>query len=180
MHEPLEVSPEETAACGAAAATEQFQKVCEILDRHGRNPARLIPILQEVQAEYHYLPEEVLTFIATSIDVPPARIFGVATFYAHFTLKPKGKHVIRLCDGTACHVRNSIPILEALRKRLGVTAEHNTSDDMLFTLETVSCLGACGLAPVVVVDDDVHGQMTPAKAVDVVDAIIAREKGGAQ
>lgn len=180
MHESLEVTADAAAGCGVPAATEQFQKVCAILDRHGRNPARLIPILQEVQEEYRYLPEEVLTFIATSLDVPPARIFGVATFYAHFTLKPKGKYVVRLCDGTACHVRGSIPILEALHKRLGVTAEQNTTADMLFTVETVSCLGACGLAPVVVVNEEVHGLMTAAKAVEVIDAIIASEKGGAQ
>lgn len=179
MHEQLTTLPAAEAS-DVPAATEQFNKVCEILDRHGRNPARLIPILQEVQEEYRYLPEEVLTFIATSLDIPPARIFGVATFYAHFTLKPKGKYVVRLCDGTACHVRNSIPILEALQKRLGLTAERNTSPDMLFTVETVSCLGACGLAPVVVVNEEVHGLMTPAKALDVVDAIVAREKGGAQ
>ena len=150
-------------------------KVCEILDRHQRNSARLIPILQEVQSEYRYLPEEVLTFVATSLGLPPARVFGVATFFSHFTLKPRGKHTIRLCDGTACHVRDSIAILEALYDRLKINATKNTTPDMLFTVETVSCLGACGLAPVVVVDEEVHGQMTPAKAVELVDAIIAKE-----
>lgn len=156
-------------------AAAQFGKVCEILDRFDRSPAKLIPILQAVQAEYRYLPEAILTFVATALDLPPARVFGVATFYAHFTLKPKGKHVVRLCDGTACHVRGSIAILEALRQRLGLTAEQDTTPDLLFTVETVSCLGACGLAPVVVVDDKVHGQVTPEKAVAVVDAILAQE-----
>jgi NADH-quinone oxidoreductase subunit E len=88
-----------------------FAKVCEILDLNGRQPGRLIPILQQVQEEYRYLPEEILTFVATSLGLPPARVFGVATFYAHFTLKPKGKYTIRLCDGTACHVRQSTGIL---------------------------------------------------------------------
>ncbi len=100
---------------------------------------------------------------------------GVATFYAHFTLEPKGKHVIRLCDGTACHVKNSVPILEALRSRLGVTEKNRTTPDMLFTVETVACLGACGLAPVLVIDDEVHGQMTPQRAVGLVEEIVAKE-----
>jgi NADH-quinone oxidoreductase subunit E len=159
----------------APTGARQFAKVCEILDRHERQSARLIPILQEVQAEYRYLPEEVLTFVATSLGLPPARVFGVATFFSHFTLKPRGKYTIRLCDGTACHVRDSIAILDSLYDRLKLSASRNTTPDMLFTVETVSCLGACGLAPVVVVNEEVHGQMTPAKAVELVDAIVAKE-----
>lgn len=154
----------------------QFEKVCEILDRYDRNPAKLIPILQLVQEEYRYLPEEVLTYIATSLGLPPARVYGVATFYAHFALQPKGKYVIRLCDGTACHVKKSIPILEALQKKLGLSDTNKTTADMLFTVETVSCLGACGLAPVMVINDDVHGQMTPENAVALVDEIVAKEE----
>lgn len=155
--------------------SRKFTKVCEIVDRFGRDKSKLIPILQSVQEEYRYLPEEVLTFVATSLDVPPASVFGVATFFAHFTLNPRGKYVIRICDGTACHVKHSIPILEALRERLGITAKQNTSTDMLFTIETVSCLGACGLAPVVVINDEVHGQMTKEKAVALVNEIIEKE-----
>lgn len=154
----------------------QFEKVCEILDRHDHDPAKLIPILQQVQDEYRYLPEEVLTYVATSLGLPPARVYGVATFYAHFALEPKGKYIIRLCDGTACHVKKSIPILEALRKRLGLSETKNTTADMLFTVETVSCLGACGLAPVVVINDEVHGQSTPEKAVALIDQIMASEE----
>jgi NADH-quinone oxidoreductase subunit E len=104
-------------------------------------------------------------------------VFGVATFYSHFTLKPKGKYTFRLCDGTACHVRDSVSILEALYKRLGVDAKRNTTPDMLFTVETVSCLGACGLAPVVVVNDEVHGLMNPQKTLQLVDDILAKEGG---
>lgn len=153
----------------------QFNKVCEILDRYERDPAKLIPILQLVQDEYRYLPEEVLTYIATSLSLPPAKVYGVATFYAHFALEPKGKYVIRLCDGTACHVKKSIPILEALRERLGLSDKVKTTPDMLFTVETVSCLGACGLAPVMVINDDVHGQMTPEQAVVLIDEIAVKE-----
>lgn len=154
----------------------RFEKVCAILEQNGNQPQRLIPILQAVQEEYRYLPEDVLTFVATGLDVPPARVFGVATFYSHFALEPKGKYCIRLCDGTACHVKRSIPILEAIRKRLHLTSKRCTTGDMLFTVETVACLGACGLAPVVVINEEVHGQMTPAAAVQMIDEIVEREK----
>jgi NADH-quinone oxidoreductase subunit E len=135
----------------------------------------LIPILQAVQLEYQYLPEEVLTFVATSLDLPPARVFGVATFYAHFALEPKGKHVIRLCDGTACHVKQSLPILSAIHEMLGTSEKQKTSLDALFTVETVACLGACGLAPVVVIDEQVYGGMSPERAVALVDEIKTQE-----
>lgn len=160
---------------GASERTRKFARICEIVERHGRRPARLIPILQEIQDEYRYLPEEVLVLVATSLDLPVSRVFGVATFYAHFTMKPKGKYVVRLCDGTACHVKQSEPILHRLRERLGLEKGEETTDDMLFTVETVSCLGACGLAPVVVINEDVHGQQTPESAVALVDEIAARE-----
>jgi len=158
----------------------QFQAVCKTLERHGHQASQLIPILQAVQAEYHYLPQDVLNYVAVALDVPPARVFGVATFYAHFALEAKGKYVVRTCDGTACHVKQSIPILEALRKKLGVTEAKKTTPDMLFTVETVACLGACGLAPVMVVNEDVHGQMTPAAAVQVIDEIQKREQAAAR
>lgn len=153
----------------------KFNRVCEILDQNGRNPARLIPILQEVQEAYRYLPEEIMTFVATALHLPPAHVFGVATFYAHFTLEPKGKHVLRLCDGTACHVRHSMPILEALYRKLGLNDKRRTTPDMLFTIEVVSCLGACGLAPVLVVNDEVYGQVSPEQAVGLVDELIKQE-----
>jgi NADH-quinone oxidoreductase subunit E len=158
-----------------ADRAEKFEKVCGILDRHARRASSLIPILQAIQHEYHYLPEEVLTYVATSLDVPAARVYGVATFYAHFALQPKGKHVIRMCDGTACHVKQSIPVLNALRQKLGTTETSQTTPDMLFTIETVACLGACGLAPVIVIDEQVHGQITPQRALALVDEIKAQE-----
>jgi NADH-quinone oxidoreductase subunit E len=150
--------------------------IAAILEKHGRKPSRLVPILQDVQEKFRYLPPDVLTQVARSLNIAPARVFGVATFYAHFAIKPKGKHLVRLCDGTACHVKDSVPILDALRKRLGVDAKNPTTPDLLFTVETVACLGACGLAPVVVIDDQVHGQMTPASAVAAVEVIIAQER----
>jgi NADH-quinone oxidoreductase subunit E len=154
-------------------SSRKFDRVVEILESNHRDPARLIPVLQQVQEFYRYLPEEVLAFIATSLALPPSHVFGVATFYAHFTLVPKGKHLFRLCDGTACHVRGSQPILEALYKELKLSDTKQTTDDMLFTVETVSCLGACGLAPVLVVDEKVYGSMTPEEAVKLVQEIKA-------
>ncbi len=155
-----------------------FGKVCDILDHYHRDPRKLIPILQAVQEEYRYLPEDILTFVATSIDLPPARVYGVATFYSHFTLQPKGKYVVKLCDGTACHVKGSERILDHIRSHLGLKDDQTTTPDMLFTVETVSCLGACGLAPVVVINERVHGQVTPDHARELLDEI--RKNEGAQ
>jgi NADH-quinone oxidoreductase subunit E len=153
----------------------KFERVCQIMDENRRSPGRLIPILQSIQEEYRYLPEEILTLVATSLGLSPAKVFGVATFYSHFTLKPKGKYIIRICDGTACHVKQSDGILAALREELGLGGAATTTPDLLFTLETVSCLGACGLAPVLVINDDVYGQMTPGAARELIQRIIAQE-----
>ena len=153
----------------------KFERVLEIVDHNGRNSARLIPILQAVQAEYRYLPEEILTFVATSLGISPARVFGVATFYSLFTLKPKGKYLIRVCDGTACHVKQSLDLHDAIKKRLKLDGEKDTTSDMLFTLETVNCLGACGLAPAMVINEDVYGQLTPERASEIINDIILKE-----
>lgn len=166
---------EDGSVCQAAHSSQPFQKICTILEKFERNPAKLIPILQAIQEEYRYLPEEVMTFVATSLGLSPAKVYGVATFYSHFALQPKGKHIIRICDGTACHVKRSSDILRYLNERLGLGEGKQTSGDMLFTVETVSCLGACGIAPVVIIDEEVHGQMTPDKVGVVLDAILAKE-----
>lgn len=157
--------------------SRQFGKVCGILEKYAYDSSKLIPILQLVQEEYRYLPEEVLVFIATSLNIPPARVYGVATFYSHFALEAKGKYVIRVCDGTACHVKGSMNLVGIIQEKLGLDNNKKTTPDMLFTLETVSCLGACGLAPVMVINDEVHGQMTTEKTNEVIDEIIAMEKG---
>lgn len=135
----------------------------EIVARH-QERLPIVAILQDIQEEYRYLPKEALLYLADSINVSIAKIYSVATFYENFSLEPKGKYVIKICDGTACHVRKSIPILNALRKELGLTEDKKTTDDQLFTVETVSCLGACGLAPVMTVNDKVYPAMTPESA----------------
>lgn len=141
-----------------------FTVIDAILEKHGKNPQAIIAILQEIQEHFHYLPREIFEYLANELDIPEARIFSVATFYENFSLEPKGKYVIKICDGTACHVRRSIPILERLRSELGLSESKKTTDDLNFTVETVSCLGACGLAPVLTVNDVVHSAMTPDKA----------------
>jgi len=159
----------------APQVARHFAAVLRIVEQFGYDESKLVPILQAVQEEYRYLPQEVMTFVATSLDIPPARVFGVATFYSHFALEPKGKYVIKVCDGTACHVKGSRDLVDALQDRLKLPKGKKTTPDMLFTLETVSCLGACGLAPAVVINEDVHGQMTPTGVVALIDGIYAEE-----
>lgn len=142
-----------------------YEKAEEILTAYGHNPSSLIAIMQDIQKEYRYLPQSILEYIAKGLDISIAKVFSVATFYENFSLEPKGTYIIRICDGTACHVRKSIPILNALRKELGLSDKKHTTDDMMFTVETVSCLGACGLAPVLTVNDKVYSTMTPEKAI---------------
>ncbi|MGE4385694.1 MAG: NADH-quinone oxidoreductase subunit NuoE [Endomicrobiaceae bacterium] len=154
----------------------KFDRVCQILEENGKDKAKLIPILQAVQDVYRYLPEEMLAFIASSLNISPARVYGVATFFSHFTLKPKGKHIIKVCDGTACHVKKSTLLIDAVKTKLKLGASETTTKDMLFTIETVSCLGACGLAPVMVIDNDVHGQVTPEKVSKLIDDIMKQEE----
>lgn len=150
-----------------------FSVVDEILSRHEKAELSTISILQDIQDYYHYLPKEIFPYVAKEIGVGEARLYGVATFYENFSLEPKGKYVIRCCDGTACHVRGSLPILDQLRKTLGLSEEKKTTDDLNFTVETVSCLGACGLAPVITVNGVVHPAMTPEKALDLLDELKA-------
>ncbi len=140
------------------------EKLDEILAAHDYNPSLVIAVMQDIQREYRYLPEAALCYVAKKLKISEAKIYGVATFYENFSLEPKGKYVIKVCDGTACHVRNSAPLLAEIRAQLGVSAEKPTTDDMMFTVETVSCLGACGLAPVCTVNDVVYPAMTPEKA----------------
>ncbi len=150
-----------------------FSVVDEILSQHEKAELSTISILQDIQDYYHYLPKEVFPYVAKAIGVGEARLYGVATFYENFSLEPKGKYVIRCCDGTACHVRGSLPILDQLRKTLDLSEEKKTTDDLNFTVETVSCLGACGLAPVITVNGVVHPSMTPEKALDLLDELKA-------
>jgi NADH-quinone oxidoreductase subunit E len=153
----------------------QFESVLSIIENYNHDKARLITILQKVQHEYRYLPEEVLTYVATALDMPIAEVYGVATFYAHFTLVPKGKYVIKVCNGTACHVKGAMSLVDVLFKKLKLNEQKTTTDNMLFTVETVSCLGACGLAPVMVINEKVYGQVDNKKAEEIIEKLIQEE-----
>ncbi len=136
-------------------------KLDEIINMYEGKKSNLIAILQKVQEVYKYLPEDAMIYIGTKLEgLSPATVYGVATFYAQFSLEPKGKYEIKVCDGTACHVRGSMPVLNAIKARLNLTDGQMTTNDGMFSLETVSCLGACGLAPVVVINGKVYPQMT--------------------
>ena len=154
---------------------EEISSLDEILKRHNYDSSSVIAVMQDIQKKYRYLPQEALTYIAKALHLSEAKVYGVATFYENFSLDPKGRYVIKVCDGTACHVRKSVPILEEFRNVLGLSEDKPTSDDMLFTLETVSCLGACGLAPVCTVNDHVHPAMTPEKAREIIEDIRKKE-----
>ena len=145
-----------------------YKKTDEIISRYVREQKSLIPIMQDIQAEFRYLPAELLSYVAKQINITEAQAYSVATFYENFSFEAKGKYVIKVCDGTACHVRHSTPVLEALWKELGLSKKKHTTDDMLFTVETVSCLGACGLAPTLMVNEQVYPSMTPEKAIELI------------
>lgn len=147
---------------------QETARLDAILADHEYLATKVIAVMQDIQKEYRYLPEEALCYVAERLKISEAKIYGVATFYENFSLEPKGKFVIKVCDGTACHVRNSVPILNEFRTQLGVSASKPTTDDMMFTVETVSCLGACGLAPVCTVNDEVHPAMTPDKVREII------------
>lgn len=143
-----------------------YEIVEAIINKYNSNHDSVIAILQDVQSEYHYLPEPVLRMVAEHLELPLIQVYGVATFFKAFSLKPRGEHLIRVCVGTACHVRGAQSVLDEIKRQLGVGAGE-TTEDMMFTLETVNCLGACALGPVMVVDDEYYGEMTPKKAKEI-------------
>ena len=152
-------------------------KIDEIINSYEGKKTNLIAILQKVQEIYSYLPMEAMTYIGTKIEgLSPATVYGVATFYAQFSLEPKGKYVIRMCDGTACHVRGSMPVYNSVISRFNLKDGKFTTADGMFSVETVSCLGACGLAPVVVINEKVYPKMTTDAMKVILDDIISKER----
>ncbi|HIV66230.1 MAG TPA: NADH-quinone oxidoreductase subunit NuoE [Candidatus Mailhella excrementigallinarum] len=161
-------------ACQCSATGEfDLAPLMEILSEYKDNPkGALIPVLQKAQGVYGYLPKPVLETIARELRLTTAEVFGVVTFYAQFHLNPRGKHIIRVCQGTACHVRGGAKILEAVSEHLKVKPGETTRD-LEFTLETVACLGACGLAPVMMVDDNTHGRLNPLDIPGILDSYLS-------
>ena len=139
-----------------------LQVVCEIIERHGHQKASLIGILQDIQAKMNYLPRKALAQVSRSLDIPLTSIYEVATFYKAFSLEPKGRHTIQVCLGTACHVRGGARVLDYLENRLEVKSGETTKD-LAFTLESVNCLGACALGPMMVVDKKYYGKINTNK-----------------
>ncbi|TYO94934.1 NADH-quinone oxidoreductase subunit NuoE [Desulfallas thermosapovorans] len=156
------------AGCKCEQTQEsQYQRLQEVFEKYRNLKGALIPLLQEAQEIFGYLPGDVMKKISQEVGVPFSKTFGVATFYSQFHLKPRGRNIIRMCQGTACHVRGAGKVFDAVSTDLGVGRNEST-EDLRYTLETVACLGACGLAPVMMVNDDTHGRLTPDKAVAIV------------
>ena len=145
---------------------EVKQKLNEILSRYNGQRDELIPILQEAQEEFRYLPTEVMLEIARFLRVPESTVFGVSTFYAQFKFIPVGKQIVKVCRGTACHVRGAPRILDEIMRRLSIEPG-GTTEDMEYSLETIACFGSCALAPVMVVDETVYGRMTPSRVAQI-------------
>ena len=158
--------------CDCKGPQSDFSLLKGVLDEYASQPGSLITILQQAQDIYGYLPKDVMYHIAETVGVTPAEVVGVATFYSQFRLAPIGKYLIMSCQGTACHVRGGKNILEAVSKHLGIKAGE-TTPDLNFTLETVACLGACGLAPVMMVNENTHGRLTPEDIPAILDSYLA-------
>ncbi len=148
-------------------------KLDKIMTDYGYKKSNLIAMLQSVQQIYKYLPEEAITYIGAKVEgLSPATVFGVATFYAQFSLEPKGRYEIKVCDGTACHVRGSMPVLKAVKKKINLKDGKMTTEDGLFSLETVSCLGACSLAPAMVINGKIYPKMTEDAVSMIIDVLL--------
>jgi len=154
----------------------QERQLKEVIAKHINQDGGLMPILQEAQGIYGYLPIEVQTMIADGLGISLSEVYGVATFYSQFSLNPKGEHQISVCLGTACYVKGSDKILESVEKKLGIKSGECTPDG-LFSIDSCRCVGACGLAPVMLVDDDVYGKVTPEQVDKIIDSYI-NKKGG--
>ena len=151
------------------SSEKAWEQLAVLLDKYRGTKGSVIPVLQKAQDIFGYLPKDVLVHISKEIDVPISQIYGVVTFYAQFHLAPRGENIIRSCQGTACHVRGAKAVLVSIKEKLGLKDGQATTPDLKFTLETVACIGACGLAPVFMVNDDTHGRLTPESVGPILD-----------
>lgn len=149
-----------------------------ILDAYEKGDGNIISLLQDIQTEVGYISEEAVYWFSERLDLPPSKFYGVATFYAQFHLKPRGKNIISVCCGTACHVKGGTKIAERIKKDLGLSSEGETTPDRRFTLEVVRCVGACSLAPVVIVNNKVYSEMTIDNASKLIKKLVKEEEGG--
>ncbi len=162
--------------CSEKVQDMRYVAFDKMLDKYYGSKGKIIPVLQETQDIFGYIPEDAIKTIAETLRIPSSDVYGVATFYGQFHLQVRGKNIVRVCTGTACHVQGSGKVLESINKSLGLSAGKLTTDDLLFTVEPVACLGACGMAPVIMINEDAYGRVSP----DDVPEILARyqEKEG--
>lgn len=156
--------------CGESVRDQRYTALKKTLSKYRHSTGKIIPVLQEIQDIFGYIPTDAIREVSRELKVPSSEIYGVVTFYGQFHLQARGKNIIRVCTGTACHVQGGGKIVEAITGYLGLKDGKMTSDDMMFTLEPVACLGACGMAPVMMVNEDAYGRLTP----DEIPAILAR------
>jgi NADH-quinone oxidoreductase subunit E len=149
----------------------------ELLEKYRGQRGTLIPLLQGTQAAYGYVPRDAMLGIARALGEPLSQVYGVATFYAQFRLVPRARNVVRVCHGTACHVSGASFVSQEIERKLGIVDGENT-EDMMFTIENVACLGACGMAPVMMINDRTYGKLTADKAVKAVSDFVAAQEGG--
>lgn len=154
------MSQQNCCCCGGNCVDERLEKIKKVIEEHKTVKGGLIPVLHQIQNTYGYLPEDVLKLVSQELNIPMAEIFGVASFYSYFSLEPKGEHIIRVCLGTACYVKGAQGLIDKISKELNVEVG-KTTEDGKFTLEATRCLGACGLAPVMVIGEKVYGRITP-------------------
>ncbi|MCX7950568.1 MAG: NADH-quinone oxidoreductase subunit NuoE [Clostridiales bacterium] len=154
------MSQQNCCCCGGNCVDERLEKIKKVIEEYKTVKGGLIPVLHQIQNTYGYLPEDVLKLVSQELNIPMAEIFGVASFYSYFSLEPKGEHKIRVCLGTACYVKGAQALIDKISKELNVEVG-KTTEDGKFTLEATRCLGACGLAPVMVIGEKVYGRITP-------------------
>lgn len=155
----------------------EIEKECQkILKKYLKEEGNIISILQDLQQKFGYIPREAVYWFSDRLNIPASNFFGVATFYSQFHLKPRGRHIITACCGTACHVKGADPVVHRLKEDLSLKNEEETTSDMQFTLESVACMGACSLAPVVRINKRVYGNMTPEAAIEILEEFKGRKR----
>ncbi len=161
--------------CGEIVQDMRYIALDKMLVKYRDTTGKIIPVLQETQEIFGYIPEDAIRIIAGSLKIPSSEIYGVATFYGQFHLQVRGKNIIRVCTGTACHVQGGGKILEAISKNLSLSGGKMTTDDLMFTLEPVACLGACGMAPVIMVNEDAYGRVSPEDVPEIIARYIEKD-----
>lgn len=166
----------ESATGTGFALEESLQDLQEVYERYRGQKGAVIPILQDIQEVFGYIPEEAISWVSRKLEIPESRFFGVATFYAQFHLQPRGRNIITACSGTACHVKGSERLINGIRRELNLADDEETTPDVQFTVEKVNCVGACSIAPVVIINKKVHGKASADKIMKEIKAL--RKKGG--